>query len=356
MLIAYLVVVGSGLVAFMIGLYFDSKKGKSSGDVSSGQDAETEAPATGALTPSVGKPAVIRKRGFSFFGKKDKGVGPSKGIAGMTLAGDITAEFPVAASVTPAVGKPAVIRKGGFPFFGKKGKGAGLSKGISGIPLAGGITAEDQVAPSVGTPAVVRKVGLSFFGKKKDGRGESSKSTASQDMAPKEELRDIKQALVDKLDQKCIKLEQILEEKNRILAQLQKDLEDERAHRGEFESLKTILQQQIDDLKAQNRSLKDELERILQENLHLQTGLVMPSDITHKSQRPAGGRAQEPRGEKPERAADYVCAEPDDIIPTNPPKTGSEGSLSEGEGRDGSDKSLSLKDIFGEEDKPKSGV
>ena len=82
--------------------------------------------------------------------------------------------------------------------------------------------------------------------------------------------QDTKEAFVDKLDQKCLKLEQILDEKNRILAELEAELQNERSHRGEFESLKDILQNQIEDLKDQNRKLKDDLARILQDNLEAQ--------------------------------------------------------------------------------------
>ena len=183
----------------------------------------------------------------------------------------------------------------------------------------------------------------------------SDVSPAGKAPVPQEELQDIKQALVDKLDQKCIKLEQILEEKNRILAQLQKDLESERAHRGEFESLRAILQQQIDDFKAQNRNLKEELERSLQENLRLQTGMMMPSGGEARSERPADTAiaAQEPRKSQP-RGPDYVRAEPDDeIIPANPKPPSAQETPRESPDQEGPEDSLTLKDIFGEENKNK---
>jgi hypothetical protein len=225
------------------------------------------------------------------------------------------------------------------------------ASGSSGdFSLARDVTAKAPVSLSA-LPSELSKGGLfSFLGKKSTAPTPAVKpSSSSKDQAPKEELRDIKQALVDKLDQKCVKLEQILDEKNRILAQLQKDLENERAHRGEFESLKGILQQQINDFKAQNRSLKEELERALQENLRLQTGMVMSSDKAPASQlpfvSPSGDVAKERLS-----SDDYVRAEPDDVIPSHPLEKAAES----GEGSDGRapDSSLTLKDVFGEEQKP----
>jgi hypothetical protein len=89
--------------------------------------------------------------------------------------------------------------------------------------------------------------------------------------AEREELKDIKDALVQKLDQKCVKLEQILEEKNRILARFEEDLKHEQTQRQEFDGVRAILQQQIEELKLQNKQLKEEMARILEENLALQS-------------------------------------------------------------------------------------
>jgi len=69
------------------------------------------------------------------------------------------------------------------------------------------------------------------------------------------------------LNERAAKLDQLLEEKNRHTAQLEKELAAERAHRGDFDSLKDILQRQIEDLKAQNKTLKDDLAKALQGNV-----------------------------------------------------------------------------------------
>lgn len=80
--------------------------------------------------------------------------------------------------------------------------------------------------------------------------------------------------IVDKLDQKCLKLEQLLEEKNHALARIENDLKSERAHRAEFEEFKEILQRQIEDLKAQNRRLRDDLERTLRDGVKASEGKI----------------------------------------------------------------------------------
>ncbi len=72
------------------------------------------------------------------------------------------------------------------------------------------------------------------------------------------------------LGERCNKLEQMLEEKNRLLKQAEQELLNERAHRGEFESFKEILQRQIEDLKAQNRRIKEDLSKALQNNIEQQ--------------------------------------------------------------------------------------
>ncbi|MBF0594703.1 MAG: hypothetical protein HQL22_07025 [Candidatus Omnitrophica bacterium] len=76
------------------------------------------------------------------------------------------------------------------------------------------------------------------------------------------------------LGERCQKLEQLLEEKSRTLLQMEKDLENERSHRSEFESLKEVFQRQIEDLKAQNRKLKENASKAFPEN----SGAV--SDLT----------------------------------------------------------------------------
>ena len=78
--------------------------------------------------------------------------------------------------------------------------------------------------------------------------------------------QDVQDAFVDKLDQKCLKLEQMLDEKNRTLAKLQEDIQHERSHRKEFENFKDILQCQIEELKMQNKKLREDLARAVQGN------------------------------------------------------------------------------------------
>lgn len=92
---------------------------------------------------------------------------------------------------------------------------------------------------------------------------------------------DIKEALVQKLDQKCLKLEELLAEKNRTLARLEEDLKNEQKNRKEFETLKGILEGQINEMKVQNRTLREELARALQENLALQppSAPLLPADV-----------------------------------------------------------------------------
>ena len=82
------------------------------------------------------------------------------------------------------------------------------------------------------------------------------------------------------LGERYHKLEQMLEEKSRLLAQAEQELSNERSHRAEFESLKDILQRQIEDLKAQNRRSKEDLARALQDNADLvfKPSLVRPAE------------------------------------------------------------------------------
>ena len=76
------------------------------------------------------------------------------------------------------------------------------------------------------------------------------------------------------LGERTAKLEQQLEEKTRYAAQLEQDLSAERTHRGEFDSLKEILQRQIEDLKVQNKALKEDHAKLLQENSNVQMKTV----------------------------------------------------------------------------------
>lgn len=87
----------------------------------------------------------------------------------------------------------------------------------------------------------------------------------------REENPGIKEELLQKLDQKCFKLEQLLDEKNRVLAKLEEELKHEQNHRPGIDGVKEVLQQEIEELKLQNKQLKEEMSRILEENVALQS-------------------------------------------------------------------------------------
>ncbi len=70
------------------------------------------------------------------------------------------------------------------------------------------------------------------------------------------------------------KLEQMLSEKNKELEGLKKDLENERLTHGEFEILRKTFQEQIEELKVQNRKSKTDLQAIIQENAELKSSLA----------------------------------------------------------------------------------
>ncbi len=150
-------------------------------------------------------------------------------------------------------------------------------------------------------------------------------SEAEAGAAAREGLQDIKEALVKKLDQKCVKLEEILEEKNRILSRLEEDLKNEQSHRHEFEGVKEILQQQIEELKVQNKQLKEELSRSLEDNLALQTKM-RDLDKTMKGHKAAPFvEAEPPSG--PVLASDPIQIHPAAPIGQPPPNRPSLGEI-----------------------------
>ena len=61
-------------------------------------------------------------------------------------------------------------------------------------------------------------------------------------------------------DDSFIKLDNLLLEKNKLIAKLQKDIESERAHRVEFDNVKVVMDQEILRLKDQIRQLKQSKE------------------------------------------------------------------------------------------------
>ena len=78
-------------------------------------------------------------------------------------------------------------------------------------------------------------------------------------------------AVREVFDQKILKLEQMLDEKNRLIDGFQKSAYSEQEQQTQMENLKQILQAQIDELKQQNKELKTELARVVDENMDLQT-------------------------------------------------------------------------------------
>ena len=62
----------------------------------------------------------------------------------------------------------------------------------------------------------------------------------------------------------------------RELERMTRELSNERAHRGEFENVKDILQGEIEALKTQNRILKEDLLKALQANIDLQVKVHVP--------------------------------------------------------------------------------
>jgi TolA-binding protein len=81
------------------------------------------------------------------------------------------------------------------------------------------------------------------------------------------ELKAIRQAS----DLKIMKLEQMIDEKNRMITELQKGMQSGHDHEVQIEDLKQILQAEIESLKQQNKQLKSEIARFTEENLDLQT-------------------------------------------------------------------------------------
>ncbi|MEI7999295.1 MAG: hypothetical protein WCH62_07325 [Candidatus Omnitrophota bacterium] len=58
------------------------------------------------------------------------------------------------------------------------------------------------------------------------------------------------------LEENVARLENILNEKNRFIERLQRELAAEKGHRTEFEKVKAILDDEIKNLRSQNKELK----------------------------------------------------------------------------------------------------
>ncbi len=78
-------------------------------------------------------------------------------------------------------------------------------------------------------------------------------------------------AICQASEMKIRKLELMIGEKNKSIADLKENVRSGQDHGNDIEGLKQILQTQIEELKAQNKSLKSEISRLSQENLDLQT-------------------------------------------------------------------------------------
>jgi hypothetical protein len=72
-------------------------------------------------------------------------------------------------------------------------------------------------------------------------------------------------------EQKIVKLEQMIDEKNGMIEDLKKGFQSGDDHQAQVDSLKQILQAQIEELKQQNKQLKSEVARLSEENIDLQT-------------------------------------------------------------------------------------
>lgn len=62
------------------------------------------------------------------------------------------------------------------------------------------------------------------------------------------------------LEEQMLKLGTIISEKNRLIEKLRKELAVYHSHREEFEKIKSILEEEIQQLKIQNKELKNKIE------------------------------------------------------------------------------------------------
>ena len=88
--------------------------------------------------------------------------------------------------------------------------------------------------------------------------------------------------------QKVVKQEEMLEEKNKIITALQEGAHTSHDQQGQIESITQIFQSQIEELKGQNKKLKDELSRLIDENMDLQTRVyaAQPAKVLAEPQPP----------------------------------------------------------------------
>ena len=68
---------------------------------------------------------------------------------------------------------------------------------------------------------------------------------------------DLSDSVTDQLN----RMEKLLVEKNKLIDKLQKSLESERAHRSQFMKIKAMMDEEIERLKTQNKTLKPKKEQ-----------------------------------------------------------------------------------------------
>lgn len=144
------------------------------------------------------------------------------------------------------------------------------------------------------------------------------------------------------LGERYKKLEQMLDEKSHLVVQLQQDLDNERSHRGEFDSLKDILQRQIEDLKAQNKRVKEDLARALQDNIEQQS--------RHSSIATAIASAGEAASVAPEPSEPVLSLQPEPTVLDLTDKSSEQFEQFFNKDEEATS-SLSLHDIFEKKDK-----
>lgn len=136
---------------------------------------------------------------------------------------------------------------------------------------------------------------------------------------------------------KIVKLEQMIDEKNRMITDLQKSSQLGHDHDEQVDGLKQILQAQIEELKQQNRQLKAEVTRLSEENIDLQTKVY------------AGQVPKPPAIERieihPAASSRLLETVPDPVV---------EKDQGHSENIQGQVNSLSLHDVFGGEEEKNS--
>jgi len=144
-------------------------------------------------------------------------------------------------------------------------------------------------------------------------------------------------ALCQEEQLKSVKLEEMIDEKNKMIEDLQKSSRSGHDHDAQVDGLKQILQAQIEELKQQNRELKAEIARLSQENIDLQTKVY------------AGQVSREP-------PAEQIVIHPaaSTFESEKAPEPAVEEKKEHPENAHGQVHSLSLHDVFGAEEEKNS--